>query len=167
MGETASTTVTATGDGLTYTWYYTSNGKVNEFYKSSVTGATYTTTMDATRDGRKVYCVITDKYGNTVTTNTVTLSMKSGLAITKQPTSVTAANGSKVATTVTATGEGLTYTWYYTSNGKVNEFYVSSVTSATYTTTMDATRDGRKVYCVITDKYGNTVTTDVVTLTMK
>jgi hypothetical protein len=114
-----------------------------------------------------VYCVITDKYGNTVKTNTVTLSMKSGLAITKQPTNVTAANGSKVATTVVATGEGLTYTWYYTSNGKTNQFFVSSVTSATYTTTMDSTRDGRKVYCVITDKYGNTVTSDVVTLTMK
>ncbi|MBP3387615.1 MAG: hypothetical protein J6L23_03670, partial [Clostridia bacterium] len=97
----------------------------------------------------------------------VTLSMSSGLEITKQPTSVIAANGEKVETTVTVAGEGLTYTWYYTSNGKTNQFFVSSVTSATYTTTMDATRDGRKVYCVITDKYGNTVTTDVVTLTMK
>jgi hypothetical protein len=123
--------------------------------------------MDESRAGRKVYCVITDKYGNSVTTEVVTLSMDSGLTITKQPTNVTVANGEKVATTVVATGEGLTYTWYYTSNGKVNEFYVSSVTGATYTTTMDATRDGRKVYCVITDKYGNTATTDVVTLTMK
>jgi len=166
-GEKAATTVTATGEGLTYTWYYTSNGKTTEFYKSSVTGATYTTTMDATRDGRKVYCVITDKYGNSVTTNTVTLSMKSGLAITKQPTNVTVANGEKVATTVTATGEGLKYTWYYTSNGNTNQFFVSSVTGATYSTTMDATRDGRKVYCVITDKYGNSVTTNTVTLSMK
>ncbi|MBP3387618.1 MAG: InlB B-repeat-containing protein, partial [Clostridia bacterium] len=138
MGETASTTVTATGEGLTYTWYYTSNKAGVEFFVSSVTSATYTTTMDATRDGRKVYCVITDKYGNTVKTNTVTLSMKSGLAITKQPTNVTVANGEKVATTVTATGEGLTYTWYYTSNGNTNQFFVSSVTSATYSTTMDA-----------------------------
>ena len=81
--------------------------------------------------------------------------MKSGLAITKQPTSVTVANGEKAATTVTATGEGLTYTWYYTSNKAGAEFFVSSVTGATYSTTMDATRDGRKVYCVITDKYGN------------
>ncbi|MBP3387587.1 MAG: hypothetical protein J6L23_03525, partial [Clostridia bacterium] len=166
-GEKAATTVTATGEGLKYTWYYTSNKAGVEFFVSSVTGATYSTTMDSTRDGRKVYCVITDKYGNTVKTNTVTLSMKSGLAITKQPTNVTVANGSKAATTVTATGEGLTYTWYYTSNGKTTEFYKSSVTGATYSTTMDATRDGRKVYCVITDKYGNTVKTNTVTLSMK
>ena len=166
-GEKVSTTVIAAGEGLTYTWYYTSNGNTNQFFVSSVTGATYSTVMNDSRAGRKVYCVITDKYGNSVTTDVVTLSMLSNVIITKQPTNVTVANGSKAATTVTATGEGLTYTWYYTSNGKTTEFYVSSVTSATYTTTMDATRDGRKVYCVITDKYGNTVKTNTVTLSMK
>ncbi|MBP3387052.1 MAG: leucine-rich repeat domain-containing protein, partial [Clostridia bacterium] len=85
-GEKISTTVIATGEGLTYTWYYTSNGNTTEFYVSSVTGATYTTVMNDSRAGRKVYCVITDKYGNSVTTDTVTLSMKPSLAITKQPT---------------------------------------------------------------------------------
>jgi len=166
-GETASTTVAAEGEGLTYTWYYTSNGNSNQFFVSSVTGATYTTVMNDSRAGRKVYCVITDKYGNSVTTEVVTLSMSSELAITKQPTNVTAANGSKIETAVVATGEGLTYTWYYTSNGKTTEFYVSSVTGATYTTVMNDSRAGRKVYCVITDKYGNSVTTNIVTLTMK
>ena len=32
---------------------------------------------------------------------------------------------------------------------------------------MNEDRDGREVYCVVTDKYGNTVMTDVVTLRMK
>ena len=166
-GEKAETTVTATGEGLTYTWYYTLDKNGVAFFKSSVTSATYSTTMNTARTGRKVYCVITDKYGNSVTTDTVVLSLPSAIMITSQPKSASASNGSKITTTVIATGEGLTYTWYYTSNGKTSQFYVSSVTGATYSTTMDATRDGRKVYCVITDKNGNTVTTDTVTLTMK
>ena len=31
--------------------------------------------MDSSRDGRKIYCVITDANGNSVTTSTVTLKM--------------------------------------------------------------------------------------------
>ncbi|MBQ6905915.1 MAG: hypothetical protein IJN75_02745 [Clostridia bacterium] len=166
-GEKAETTVIATGEGLTYTWYYTLDKNGVEFYKSSVTGATYSTTMNTARTGRKVYCVITDKYGNSVTTDTAVLSLPSSIMIISQPKSASASNGSKITTTVAATGDGLTYTWYFTSNKAGVEFFVSSVTSATYSTTMDSTRDGRKVYCVITDKNGNTATTDVVTLTMK
>ena len=181
-GETAKTSVVATGEGLTYTWYYTSNKSSSKFYKSSVTDATYSTVMDSSRDGRKVYCVVKDAKGNTVTSNTVTLTMGQSqpsepsepseppvtvtLAITQQPQNVTVANGETAKTSVVATGEGLTYTWYYTSNGSDSRFFVSSTTTATYSTTMDSSRDGRKIYCVIKDAKGNTVTSNTVTLRM-
>ena len=166
-GATAKTTVKAEGDGLKYTWYFTSGGTSTKFSKSSITSASYSTTMDASRDGRKVYCIVTDQYGNTAKTNTVTLSMeKTPLAITQQPADVTVAKGAKAATTVKATGDGLKYTWYFTSGGTSTKFSKSSITSATYSTTMDATRDGRQVYCVITDAYGRSVTTNTVTLSM-
>ena len=61
------------GDGLTYKWYF-KNKYASEFtYTSSFTGAMYSTTMRDSRDGRQIYCVITDKYGNSVKTDTVTL----------------------------------------------------------------------------------------------
>jgi D-alanyl-D-alanine carboxypeptidase len=168
-GETAKVTVEAQGDGLTYQWYYTSNGSSSQFFKSSNKTATYTTTMDASRDGRRVYCVITDQYGNTVTTDTVTLRMESRteLKILTQPTDMTVGTGETAKVTVEAQGDGLTYQWYYTSNGSSTQFFKSSNKTATYTTTMDASRDGRRVYCVITDKYGNSVTTNIVILKMK
>ena len=101
--------------------------------------------MDATRDGRQVYCVITDAYGRSVTTNTVTLSMTQSstgtpLKIVTQPTSVTVANGKTAKATVVAQGDGLTYEWYYTSNGTATKFYKSSTTTATYSTAMDSSR---------------------------
>jgi len=163
-GATATATVTAKGEWLAYQWYYTANGSSSTFMKSSITSATYFTTMDASKAGRKVYCVITDKYGNTVTTNTVSLGMK--VAIAQQPASVVAANGATVKTTVTAQGEGLKYQWYYTANGSSNTFMKSSYTTATYSTTIDGSKAGRRVYCVITDRYGNTMTTNAVTLGM-
>ena len=169
-GAIIRSTVAAEGDGLKYTWYFTSGGTATKFSKSSVTGASYSTTMDAARNGRKVYCIITDAYGNKVKTNTAILSMEqpagTPLKIVTQPASVTVAGGKTAKATVVAQGDGLTYTWYYTSNGSATKFYKSGTTTATYSTTMDSSRDGRKIYCVITDAYGNTVTTNTVTLKM-
>ena len=165
-GETAKTCVEAEGEGLTYTWYYANKGKTS-FTKSSYKTNTYSTIMDATRDGRRVYCVITDKYGNSVKTNTVTLYMYTPLALVQQPKDVLVAEGTTARTTVKVNGDGLTYTWYFTSGGSSTAFSKSSIKTATYSTTMDASRDGRKVYCVITDRYGDSVTTNTVTLSMK
>ena len=134
------------------------------FTKSSTTSATYSTTMTSARSGRQVYCVVKDQYGNSVKTNTVTLKAK--VAITTQPTSKTVAKNATVSTTVKATGLGLKYSWYYKDAG-TSTFIKSTTTSATYSTTMNSARNGRQVYCVITDKYGNTVQSDVVTLKMK
>ena len=124
--------------------------------------------MTNSTNGRKVYCVITDAAGNSVTTETVTLSIavSNPLKIEEQPANVTVANGETAKTTVKATGDGLTYTWYYTSNKKSDTFYKSSNKTATYSAVMGSNIDGRKVYCVITDAAGNIVTTDIVTLSM-
>ena len=75
-GVKAVVTLTATGDGLTYEWYY-KNGDVAKFRKTtSFTGNTYSVKMNEERADRQVYCVITDKYGNSVKSDTVTLKMK-------------------------------------------------------------------------------------------
>ena len=164
-GATAKTSVTATGDGLTYTWYY-KNKDASSYSKSSITTKTYSMTMDSTRNGRQVYCVVKDKYGTSVKTNVVTLTMKKTAKITKQPANVTVANGAQAKTSITATGDGLTYTWYFKNKG-ASSYSKSSITTNTYTATMDSTRNGRQVYCVVKDKYGNSVKSNVVTLSMK
>ena len=164
-GYAAKVTVVATGDGLTYTWYY-KNAGASSFSKSSVTKATYGVTMDAKVNGRQVYCVVKDRYGNSVKSSTVTLSMKQTAKITTQPTSVTVSKGSAAKVTVVASGDGLTYTWYY-KNAGASSFSKSSVAKATYGATMDAKVNGRQVYCVVADKYGNTVKSSTVTLKMK
>ena len=164
-GEKAKTTVKATGDGLTYQWYIKNPGKT-KFSKSSVTSATYSCKMSESIDGRQAYCVVTDKYGTSVQSKTVTLSIGNPVAIVTQPQSVSAAAGETAKTTVEATGEGLTYQWYIRNPGK-EKFGKSSVTSATYSCKVSETTDGREAYCVITDKYGNSVQSETVTITME
>ena len=61
-----------TGNGLTYTWYF-QNAGTNAWHKSGVTDNTYDDVMTKARAGRQVYCVVTDAWGHSVTTDTVTL----------------------------------------------------------------------------------------------
>ena len=166
-GENATVSVEATGEGLTYTWYYMKAGG-HKYYVSGVgEGNTYSIPMYAYRDGYTVYCVITDENGESLETNKVTLSMKKpDIVITKQPEDTSAAKGEDITVTVEAEGEGLTYTWYYKkANG--GKFYKSGLAEEnTYTTTMYSYRDGYQVYCVISNAAGDTVQTNTVTLTM-
>jgi uncharacterized repeat protein (TIGR02543 family) len=73
IGSTATATVVATGTGLSYQWYFANPGATS-FTKSGSRTATYSATLTASNSGRRLYCVITDASGNTVRTNTVTMT---------------------------------------------------------------------------------------------
>ncbi len=163
LDEMAIVTVEATGEGLTYTWYVRQVGS-DTFIKSSIAGDVYSVPMTDARDGNQLYCVVADTYGNTVRSNTVTISMKKlALAITKQPTSVSAIPGTQATFTVEAEGAGLTYAWY-TKADKAPTYTKTNVTSNTYTVTMTAEMDKTQLFCEVTDKYGNSIESDVVSL---
>jgi len=119
--------------------------------------------MNSTRSGRQLYCVVTDEYGQTVKSNIVTISLPVAPKITKQPASVKVVKGKTASVSVTATGEGLTYTWYVQNPG-TTKWVKSSITKNVYSYAMDAAKSGRKVYCVITDKYGKTHKSNTVSL---
>ena len=161
-GKTASVTVSATGEGLTYKWYFKDKGDSKFTLTKSFTGKTYSLTMTSSRSGRQVYCVIKDKYGNSIKTSTVTFGMS--VSVSKQPASVGVASGKTARVSFTASGDGLTYKWYYKNKGDSKFTLAKSFTGKTYSIKMTADRSGRQVYCVITDKYGNSVKTKTVTL---
>lgn len=164
LGAEVSVKVEAVGEELRYQWYVRNAG-ASRFTRSSVCSDTYCTVMDEERDGREVYCVVSDGQGNTAVTKTVRLirEVSQPLQIVKEPVDAEAVLGAQVRTCVEAIGEGLTYRWYVRNAGGT-VFYQSSNTSNVYTATMTKDRDGREVFCVITDAMGNCVTTDAVRL---
>ena len=166
-GQTAKATVAVDGDGLKYAWYYRDAGKSKFTKTKTFKGNTYKVEMNTSRHDRQVYCKITDKYGNTVKTNTVTLSMRKDLKIIKQPVAASAYSGKKAKVTVNVSGFGLKYTWYYRDAGKSTFAKTNTFKGNTYQVEMNKARKGRQVYCVITDKYGKTVKTDVVKLSLR
>ncbi|MBQ4607774.1 MAG: hypothetical protein IJB15_13775, partial [Clostridia bacterium] len=162
-GNVAAPSLTADGDGLTYTWYYKDPGMTD--YKVSINkGKTCPTRMTAARNGRTVYCVVTDGYGNTETSNTVQLGFP--VKITRQPVTTYTRYGNKTNVKVGAIGHGLTYTWYY-KNAGAQAFQKAAIKTSAYAVKMgkNVYKD-RAVYCVVKDLYGNTVQTDTVILRM-
>ena len=169
-GEKVQFTVEATGSDLTYEWYCYNPNTGTDYCKSSDTTNTYTVTADAVAhsQGFYVYCVVSDKYENSVKSEVASLQVEEKLEIVKQPQSVQVKNGDKAAFTVEAAGIGLTYTWYYNNPSKNSEYYRSSNATNTYTITANsaAHSKGFNVYCVVKDAKGNSVTTEIANFTI-
>ena len=164
-GSLVSMTVEAEGVGLSYQWYL-SNNNGETWSKSSLTGSEYYVDLDEARDGRLVKCVVTDAFGDSVTSRVAKMEITNKLAITKQPQNYTGAKGSRVSITVEATGTGLKYQWYLSDNNGAT-WGKSSLTGSEYYVELDDARNGRLVKCVITDSYGNTVTSQVAKMSIK
>ena len=101
LGEQVRVFVAAQGSELTYQWWI-KNAGASRFSKSSVMTSTYQTTMSNKADGRQLYCVVTDKYGNSVTSDTVTISIQSGLTVIASGNC--GANGDNLTWTLNAEG---------------------------------------------------------------
>ncbi len=184
VGSTATFTVEAVGSDLTYQWQYQTASGSKWYSCTATTGEGYasasiTLTANKGRSGYKYRCVITDAYGNTVTSEQAVLTVTTTVAedaitITTQPEDVSAVKGGSVTLTVEATSnldEELTYQWQYmTATG--SKWYNCTATtgegyaSASITLTANKGRNGYSYRCIITDESGNVVYTDAITLTV-
>jgi hypothetical protein len=71
IGDTATFTVAATGDGVTYQWQLSKNGGAAWSNISGATSASFSVGITATKLTYKFRCVLGDAGGNTLTTNAV------------------------------------------------------------------------------------------------
>lgn len=166
-GMTAITKVEAEGDGLQYTWYYKGPAD-EEFTKSTVyTGKEYSAEMIPVRDDRQVYCVVTDKTGDSVQSETVTLRIGNGVQILKQSGNITVRPGEKATAVVEAKGTSLSYIWYYKDVSEKDYSISKTYQGNSYSAEMIDARNGRKIYCIVTDENGNASKTNEITLSKK
>ena len=163
-GNAYSFSISATGKSLTYAWYTKRSGDTG-FTKAGSTGTTLSGTASGTDNGMQVYCIVTDSYGNTARSNTVTLTVNAvPVRITVQPkSSIVSSSGSTGSTNVTAEGEGLTYQWYE-KLPSASSFTKSTQTTRQYSIVMKPENTGIMLYCIVKDANGNSVTSNTVTL---
>ena len=167
-GKTAKFTVEATGVDLSYQWYYrtSSTGEWTAVSAASGKTAAYSLTAADRHNGYQYRCRVKNAAGTTYT-KAVTLTILTKPVISTQPKNVSVAAGKEAKFTVTATGSGLTYQWYYrkTSADSWTAVSAASGKTATYTMTAAARHNGYQYRCKVTNDAGY-VYTKTVTLTV-
>ena len=168
-GKTATFTVAATGDDLTYQWQKHVNGTWTNL--SGETAATLSIPATLTDNGSVYRCVVKDAIsdkqpgGYTLTSESAALTMVAAPAITGQPASVIVTEGQDAVFTVEATGEGLKYQWQVFRS----EVWMDCIGEESPTLTLPSTAladDGLSYRCVVTSSRGTAVTSDAATLTV-
>ena len=164
LGKPVTVSLTATGNGLTYQWYFKKKGQSSFSVWSGRTHASETCTPNASWDGIQLYCIVKDSNGASKQSNTVTVSV---LSISTQPVSQTIILGNPLTLSLKATGSGLTYQWYFKKTTQSSFNVWNGRTHASETCTPNATWNGIQLYCIVKDGAGNSVKSDVVTITVK
>ena len=167
LGKQAKLWVNAYGDGtLSYQWYYKKPGADSWTAVSAAAGkkAVYTFTAAERHNGYKYRCKVTNSNGYAYS-NEAQLTVVPKPKITTQPKDVMVkGSGTKATVKVVASGEKLKYTWYVSDPGDNGKFFKSSVKKSSYSATLTKEKNGRKAYVVVTDEYGNSVTSKTVTM---
>ena len=166
LGDPLTVSLQATGSSIQYQWYFMKNGQTSFSEWSGHTRKSETCTPNVTWDGIQLYCVLTDRFGNTVQSETVTVTITQQLAITQQPESQTVELGSPVKLSVTAEGMGLQYQWYCRKAGEDSFTEWSEHTKPSEKYTPDVSWDGAQLYCIVTDRLNNTIPSETVTITI-
>lgn len=174
LGELCTLKVSAQGDGLTYRWYYsTDHGR---YWMASGMAGSNTDTMSIpltqSRIGQMYRCEIRDASGSVLTTRDVTLLLaeepKEVPSIQQEPADFMGSVGDTAVFHVIASGEGLTYQWYYSTDG--GRYWSQSGASGSKTATLrlelTTARTGQQYRCVIIGTDGTTLQTRTVSMSI-
>jgi hypothetical protein len=156
-GATASFSVTAIGEGLSFQW------QRNGTNLPGATLAIYTTPTLTLADSGAVYTVVITNTAGSATSNPATLTVVQAAArITTQPADTSVLDGSSATFSVTA-GAGtppITYQW------RRNGTPISGATAASYTTPANAMSDTNTLFSVVVTAAGGSATSRDARLTV-
>jgi hypothetical protein len=108
--------------------------------------------------------MIKDSYGNSLKSETVTVRFGTPLRITSQPRSATIQRGGSVTLSLSASGSGLKYQWYFKKSGQNSFSLWKNRTHSSETVTPNDTWDGIQLYCIVTDGAGAYLKSGTVTV---
>ena len=169
VGDMATFTVEAEGKGLTYQWFFSKDGG-ETWEKASSTKNTLSVEFKAYRLNYQYCCEITDADGDTLVSDVAVLGAREmDIVILTQPVSYVGAVNDEVTFTVEATGNGLVYEWFFSTDG--GETWAKSYSPGYLTNTLSpilrSHRDDNMYKCVVTDVLGNSVESEAVSMTVE
>ena len=168
MNDTGALSLQASGEDISFKWEFSKNkgktwaswGSAQHMPIQALNG----------RDGYWFRCTVKDSYGDSLTSNIITLTIiSSGTVYTEpkilsQPQAISGAVGEEAKISLIATGSGLKYRWEFSKDGGKTWAKWSSARDASVTISSD--KNNRQYRCVITDSKGVQLTSKAVKITV-
>ena len=168
VGSTAKFHVDAEGEDLQYQWQLKKGSSWANLTSGGGTTPTLSVKVDKTKDGKCYRCLITDKNGSSVPTDEVYLwVVEPEVVIINQPVSYVGQEGSTAKFHVDAEGEELSYQWQLKKGSSWADLTSGGAATDTLSIKVDASKNGKTYRCLVSDRRGYSVATDVVTITVK
>lgn len=171
VGDLVKSEIVAMAIGVKWQWQISDNNGLTWRDTTAASAQERILTFNITNempDGRILRCVVTDKYGSEVISNSVAITKGEGsVIVTKQPQNIVCQVGDTVQISVAArstTGTALTYKWELNSGDGFTNTTATGYTTDTITLSIEEKHDGRQYRCIITDENGSSVTSDVATM---
>ena len=158
-GTNTSFSVVVSGTLPTYQWKLNGTAITNNATYSGAQAATLNIIGATAAQAGNYSCVITGTCSPVATSNTVALTISSGVTITTNPTAVSACIGGNATFTTAATGSGLTFQWQKNGVNLLNGGTISGATSTSLIITGVVAGDATNYKCVITSACGSATTT--------
>ena len=160
-------TWTKSAGAVNYNVYRSTDGTTWKLLKTTTgTKLTNTSAKSGTTYYYKVRAIASVSNANSAYSAVEKVRTPAVLSIVRQPKSVAAVKGDTFTIKFEATGDGLSYRWYRKTADSFTFFYDEAISGNSYTARMTDALDGCWLFCEVTDKYGNWVETDAVSISM-
>ena len=169
-GKTAVFTVTASKTDCSFQWQYmTPNG--SKWNNATATGsktASLKVPATASRNEYSYRCMVTDVNGRKVYSKEAILRVREPVSITDQPADAVAAVGNEASFCIAAEGDIASFQWQYKTPAGTKWQKATAFGNDSDRMDVPATKgkNGYSYRCVVTGEGGDTVTSDIVVLTV-
>jgi Metallo-peptidase family M12B Reprolysin-like len=135
-GSNNTFSVTATGTNITYQWQLSTDGGANFNDIPSATATSYTINgITSGLNNNRYRVIVSGDCVPAAVSAAATLTVETSVAVTTQPTDVTACAGSDASFSVVGSGAGIIYQWQLSTDGGANFNNIAGANAATYTVT--------------------------------
>ncbi|RYE19874.1 MAG: T9SS type A sorting domain-containing protein, partial [Sphingobacteriales bacterium] len=164
-GGTATFSVVATGNNLTYQWEISTDGGTTWTAVPGATSATVTAPVTAAMNNGQVRVIINGDCTTGLTSTAATLTVTTAAAITTQPTAVSGCEGTDATFSVAATN-ATGYQWQVSTDGGTTFTDIAGETNATLTlAAVSGTANDYQYQVVVSNACGD-ITSTPATLTV-
>ena len=168
IGTTATFSLRASGNNLTYQWQVLSGPDWINLKTSEASGATSDTLripVTAANDGKIYRCIVKSSNRTSDISCSVMLTAQTNIIL--HPVSVTQKAGTTAKFYTGAAGSSLSYQWQYHDGSRWKDCTWSGSKTATLSVPVTAARNGYKFRCIVKTSNAAKAITDTATLTVK